>query len=113
MDVARERAAEIRLARTERRESSQAIAGRRYLRWCAIYKSGVHVSDLLFRDDARALALLSAHARTATAFQALTPGMRHWFAENGRGMVAYVEVGRRLDHRRRTDCIARGHDSCG
>jgi phosphatidylglycerol lysyltransferase len=66
------------------------------------------------RDDARALVLLREHAYTATAFQVLAPGMRHWFdcgaaaapssagserASNARGndavigMVAYVEVG--------------------
>ena len=44
------------------------------------------------------MALLSQHARTATAFQVLAPGMRHWFvaddANNARdvGMVAYAEV---------------------
>lgn len=32
------------------------------------------------RNDARALSLLSQFGRTATAFQVLAPGMRHWFA---------------------------------
>ena len=34
------------------------------------------------RDDPRALTLLAQHGRTATAFQVLAPGMRHWFARD-------------------------------
>lgn len=44
------------------------------------------------RDDARTLALLEQHGRTATAFQVLAPGMQHWFAPNS-GMVGYVDTG--------------------
>ena len=53
------------------------------------------------RDDARTLALLDAHGRTATAFQVLAPGMRHWFAEAhtlsstnsaDRGMIGFADV---------------------
>lgn len=36
------------------------------------------------RDDARTLALLKQHGRTATAFQVLAPGIRHWFADKRR-----------------------------
>ena len=46
------------------------------------------------RDDARALSLVSQFGRTGTAFQVLSPGMRHWFDANGHGMVAYVDTGR-------------------
>lgn len=57
------------------------------------------------RDDARTLALLNQHGRTATAFQVLAPGMRHWFASAGaqsanelrdvrnRGMIGYADTG--------------------
>jgi len=44
------------------------------------------------RDDARALALIQRHGRTATAFRALGQGLEHWFLadERGeRGLVAY------------------------
>lgn len=44
------------------------------------------------RDDARALALIQRHGRTATAFRALGAGLEHWFltdAEGDRGLVAY------------------------
>jgi len=44
------------------------------------------------RDDARALTLLNQHARTATAFQVLAPGMHHWFARDS-GMVGYTDTG--------------------
>lgn len=53
------------------------------------------------RDDARVLRLLARHARTATAFQSLAPGMRHWFdrandsgtTTDDIGTVAYVDTG--------------------
>lgn len=55
------------------------------------------------RDDARTLALLRAHGRTATAFQVLAPGIRHWFADvdgaqagaqnYDRGMIGFADVG--------------------
>ncbi len=48
------------------------------------------------RDDARALALITRHGRTSTAFQALGDGLAHWFDEdvNGGGLVAYADTGR-------------------
>ena len=44
------------------------------------------------RDDARALALITAHGRTGTAFQALGRGLAHWF-DGARGVVAYFDTG--------------------
>ncbi len=44
------------------------------------------------RDDARALALIQRHGRTATAFRALGAGLEHWFLADARGdcgLVAY------------------------
>ncbi len=44
------------------------------------------------RDDARALALIQRHGRTATAFRALGAGLEHWFLDDergDRGLVAY------------------------
>lgn len=44
------------------------------------------------RDDARALALIQRHGRTATAFRALGAGLEHWFLadeQGDRGVVAY------------------------
>ncbi|MBC8086671.1 MAG: DUF2156 domain-containing protein [Phycisphaerae bacterium] len=37
------------------------------------------------RNDARTMTLLRQHARTATAFQVLAPGMSHWFAAHQQG----------------------------
>jgi phosphatidylglycerol lysyltransferase len=47
------------------------------------------------RDDARALALIQRHGRTATAFRALGEGLEHWFltdAQGDRGVVAYYRM---------------------
>ena len=44
------------------------------------------------RDDARALAVLKQHGRTATAFQVLAPGMCHWFAGES-GLIGYIDTG--------------------
>ncbi len=46
----------------------------------------------LLRDDDRALALVQQFGRTSTAFQALSPGLNHWFAETP-GLVAYADTG--------------------
>lgn len=54
-----------------------------------VYEAG----DALRRDDARALQLVERFGRTATAFQALNPGLHHWFDE-ARGVVAFVDTGR-------------------
>ena len=48
----------------------------------------------LLRDDDRALALVQQFGRTSTAFQALSPGLNHWFAETP-GLVAYADTARR------------------
>lgn len=53
------------------------------------------------RDERRALALIGAHGRTSTAFQALARGLSHWFLEGESapgarhdiGMVAYADHG--------------------
>lgn len=45
------------------------------------------------RDDARALALVLAHGRTSTAFQALARGLSHWFDPVVDGVVAYFDTG--------------------
>lgn len=51
------------------------------------------------RDNARALALVARFGRIGTAFQALSPGMSHWFDDidgrgaDARGVVAYVDTG--------------------
>ena len=42
--------------------------------------------------NARALALVLRFGRNSTSFQALSPGMRHWF-DDERGMVAYADTG--------------------
>ena len=44
------------------------------------------------RDEARALALIQRHGRTATAFRALGAGLEHWFLadeQGDRGLVAF------------------------
>ena len=49
----------------------------------------------LARDDARALALIERHGRTATAFRALGAGLEHWFLcddRGDRGLVAYYRT---------------------
>lgn len=45
------------------------------------------------RDDARTLALLNQHGRTATAFQVLAPGMRHWFSNVTSGTQSNTVIG--------------------
>ncbi|MEP6765748.1 MAG: DUF2156 domain-containing protein [Gemmatimonadaceae bacterium] len=48
------------------------------------------------RDDKRALALLEQFGYTATAFQTLAPGMRHWFDTNDDhdiGFVGFIDTG--------------------
>ncbi len=49
--------------------------------------------EALQRDDARALQFVERFGRTATAFQALNPGLHHWF-DAARGLVAFVDTGR-------------------
>ena len=44
------------------------------------------------RDDARAERFIAQWGSTATAFAALGQGIAHWFDENDRGMVAFVET---------------------
>ena len=47
------------------------------------------------RDEARALALIQRHGRTATAFRALGAGLEHWFltdAQGDRGVVAFYRT---------------------
>ncbi|MCC6243903.1 MAG: DUF2156 domain-containing protein [Gemmatimonadaceae bacterium] len=45
------------------------------------------------RNDARALRHIAQWGRTATAFQALNPGIAHWFDDADRGMVGYMDTG--------------------
>jgi len=45
------------------------------------------------RDDARAWDAIEQHGRTAVAFQAINPGLCHWF-DGARGLVAYADTGR-------------------
>lgn len=44
-------------------------------------------------DRARALALLRAHGADAVSFEALKPGLRHWFDPAGDALVAYFDTG--------------------
>jgi len=43
-------------------------------------------------EEARVQCCIAAWGRTATSFYASTPGVSHWFDENDRGVVAYVET---------------------
>ena len=55
--------------------------------------------------------LILQHGWNATAYQILNPGIAHWISEEQRGLVGFVEAGKRLGRHRAT-WIAAGEPVC-